>query len=161
MTRSACLSNSFSPWRSAQLNSLLLLPGVPGQSPRAGAAPEGPWQSSALVLLCPVTQRFPACWPPPQAAHPQRSGDALLLAHSSPRDTRFKASPQQLSGDTQLPCVHCVRSPCASCNAPDRGSKYFRHLHCASAGMHCEQKKRAVCCIHGRSEARDVRGGFS
>ena len=57
--------------------------------------------------------------------------------------------------------VHGLRSPCASCNAPDRGSKYFRHLHCARAGMHCAQKKRAVCCRPGRSEARGLRGGFS
>lgn len=85
------------------------------------------------------------------------------LAGSVPGETR-STHPQNNSLERFNSPVRRLRSPCASCNAPDGGSRYRRHLHCAPVGMHCEQKGRGGECHllqNGGSEVRGVRGGFS
>lgn len=78
---------------------------------------------------------------------------------SAPRETRCKASPQQLCGDIQLPCSR-FKVPLRFCSAPDGGSRYRRT--CIAPPPGCTVRKReTVCCKTGGSEARGVRGGFS
>ena len=130
--------------------------------PQTGSALERPWRPREQTRVGPVMHRFPTRWWRPRVARLRRGGGALRLAPGSvPGETR-STHPRNNSPERFNSPVRRLRSPCASCNAPDGGSRYRRHLHCAPVGMHCAQKRGGViCCKTGGSEARGVRGGFS
>lgn len=82
-----------------------------------------------------------------------------LRGREGTRETRSKASPQQLSGDIQLPCAR-FQVLLRFCSAPDGGSRYRRT--CIAPPLGCTvRRKGTFCCKAGGSGARGVRGGFS